>query len=94
MTRPKKHVNPVESLLNPTHTTQRCGAKLRGKDAACQRWAAVGYTRCRLHGGAPGSGRPPIHGRYTRKHLREQTVMKALLRLIRTLHGCERPPKR
>lgn len=32
----------------------------------CQRVAAEGKSVCYLHGGAPGSGRPPIHGRYSK----------------------------
>ena len=86
----RKPRNPIDDLLDPPHTSQRCGAKLRGKDAVCQRWAAVGRTRCRLHGGAPGSGRPPTHGRYTAKRLRHRRVMKLLMRLLRALHGAER----
>lgn len=90
MPRTKRHENPVDALLNPEHLSQRCGAKLRGKEATCQRWAAVGHTRCRLHGGAPGSGRPPTHGRYTQLRQRQLAVMTALLRLLHRLHGHER----
>ena len=43
----------------------RCGAKLKGGEGHCARPASAGMSRCRLHGGAPGSGRPPIHGRYS-----------------------------
>lgn len=58
----------------------RCGAKTRsGKP--CQAPAANGYRRCRMHGGAPGSGAPKgnknavRHGFYTKeaKGLRKQT---------------------
>jgi hypothetical protein len=31
---------------------QRCGAKLRGKGAACRKWPVKGGLRCELHGGA------------------------------------------
>lgn len=32
----------------------------------CRRVAAEGKSVCYLHGGAPGSGRPPVHGRYSK----------------------------
>lgn len=35
-----------------------------GRERCCGR-AAAGKDCCRLHGGAPGSGRPPVHGRYS-----------------------------
>jgi hypothetical protein len=44
---------------------QRCGAKTRA-GTACRNWPVRGRKRCRLHGGAEGSGRPVIHGRYSR----------------------------
>jgi len=40
-----------------------CGAKTRS-GGSCQKPPALGKKRCRLHGGAPGSGRPPKHGRW------------------------------
>lgn len=43
-----------------------CGAKLRGKDAHCQK-APMANGKCRLHGGATPSGPDSanyIHGRY------------------------------
>lgn len=52
-------------------TEMVCGAKTR-KGAPCQRpagWATqhAGEGRCKLHGGGDGTGRPPIHGRYSIK---------------------------
>lgn len=91
MPRSNRCKNPVDALLNPPHATRRCGAKLRGRDAKCQRWAAIGFTRCRLHGGAPGSGRPPTHGRTTTRRRRQLAVMTALLQLLEARHGHERP---
>jgi hypothetical protein len=50
----------------------RCGAKTRS-GAACTRFPTAGKRRCRLHGGAPGSGAPCAekngryrHGSYSR----------------------------
>ena len=48
----------------------RCGAKTR-RGTPCQAPAVSGKTRCRMHGGARGSGAPRgnrnalKHGRYT-----------------------------
>src|SRR6266508_1783211 len=46
--------------------TPRCGARTR-KGAACRSPAVRGRHRCRMHGGAKGSGGPPgeRNGRYT-----------------------------
>ena len=46
---------------------QCCAWRIRqvGK-ARCTRAAAPHMRVCRMHGGAPGSGRPPIHGRYSK----------------------------
>ena len=60
----------------------RCGAKIR-QGTACQALAVSGKARCRMHGGAKGSGAPRgnrnalKHGGYRReerafrKHIRE-----------------------
>ena len=62
--------------------SRRCGAKTR-QGTACQAPAVSGKARCRMHGGAKGSGAPLgnrnalRHGGYTReerafrKHIRE-----------------------
>lgn len=49
-----------------------CGAKTRN-GTPCKKHLVAGKTRCRLHGGAPGSGAPEgeangnfRHGRYSR----------------------------
>jgi hypothetical protein len=63
-------------------TSPRCGAKTR-KGTACQAPAVAGKKRCRMHGGAKGSGAPKgnqnalKHGLYTgeakalNKHVRD-----------------------
>lgn len=43
-----------------------CGAKTRA-GTPCQRSPHTGATRCRLHGGHPRSGAPPIHGKYSKR---------------------------
>jgi hypothetical protein len=46
--------------------TPRCGAKRRD-GLPCQKPRAKGWSRCKLHGGAPGSGAPrgEANGRYS-----------------------------
>jgi len=68
----------------------RCGAKTRsGKP--CLSPAVCGKKRCRMHGGALGSGAPRgnknalKHGRYTRKAIAERRQLHALLRQSRKL---------
>ena len=53
---------------NPTqspHQIKRCGARTRSGEP-CRSPAVRGKNRCRMHGGAPGSGAPsgPRNGNY------------------------------
>ena len=63
----------------------RCGAKTRS-GAPCQAPAVSGKRRCRMHGGAKGSGAPVGNqnalkgGMYTREALDFQKHVRALLR--------------
>jgi hypothetical protein len=72
----------------PMLASQRCGARTRsGKP--CQSPAVGGKKRCRMHGGAAGSGPPRgnqnalRHGLYTRKAIEERRQVQALLRQSR-----------
>jgi hypothetical protein len=53
--------------------------------------AVIGKKRCRMHGGAPGSGAPRgnknalKHGLYTRKAIEERRQLRALMRQSRML---------
>ena len=53
--------------------------------------AVSGKNRCRMHGGAPGSGAPRgnknalKHGRYTREAIKERRQLRTLLRQSRML---------
>ena len=64
---------------------QRCEAKTRSGQP-CRAPAANGKGRCRMHGGAKGSGAPLgnqnalRHGLYSREHLDWRREMNALLR--------------
>lgn len=74
-------------LDNPMN--EQCGAKNRA-GLPCRRPPAIGKRRCKLHGGAPGSGAPAgeqngnyRHGRFTRaaSEQRKQRVEESAQRL-------------
>jgi hypothetical protein len=52
--------------IGPMLASPRCGAKTR-TSGACRSPAVHGRKRCRMHGGAPGSGAPEAN-RNARKH--------------------------
>jgi hypothetical protein len=69
----------------PMLSSPRCGAKTRsGKP--CMSPAVNGKRRCRMHGGAPGSGAPRgnknalKHGFHTREAIEERRQLRALIR--------------
>jgi hypothetical protein len=78
-----RHTGPM--LASP-----RCGAKTRC-GGACRSPAVRGRKRCRMHGGAPGSGAPKAnrnarkHGRFTRAAIEERRRIQALLGEARKL---------
>ena len=68
---------------------RRCGAKARSGNP-CQAPAVKGRKRCRLHGGAKGSGAPKgeangafRHGGYTPEAIEQRRKSAALLRTVR-----------
>ena len=69
----------------PMRTSPRCGAKTR-KGTPCQAPAVAGKARCRMHGGAKGSGAPVgnqnalKHGAYTRESLAFRKHVRELLK--------------
>ena len=73
--------DPSAMFLSP-----RCGARTRS-GTPCRAAAVNGTKRCRMHGGAPGSGAPLgnknalKHGHYTREAFAERRKLRALLRL-------------
>jgi hypothetical protein len=74
----------------PMLSSPRCGAKTRsGKP--CRSPAVRGKKRCRMHGGAPGSGAPRgnknalKHGSYTREAIGLLRYMRELMRGAREL---------
>ena len=69
-------------------TSPRCGAKTRG-GTPCRSPAVSGKARCRMHGGAKGSGAPKKNqnalkdGFFTRKAIDERRYLNELLRECR-----------
>ena len=68
----------------PMLASPRCGAKVRS-GGTCRSPAMHGRKRCRMHGGAPGSGAPRAnqnarkHGLFTRDVIAERRQIQALL---------------
>src|SRR5271170_7229184 len=84
----KKH-DQVRNTV-PMLSSQRCGSKTRsGKP--CMSPAVSGKKRCRMHGGAFGSGAPLgnknalKHGLFTRKAIEERRQLRDLWRQSRQL---------
>ena len=79
--------NTGQMLVSP-----RCGAKTRS-GGSCHSPAVHGKKRCRMHGGAPGSGAPKAnqnarkHGLFTRDAIVERRQIRALLGEARKLLG-------
>ena len=63
----------------------RCGARTR-RGSPCRAPIVTGKARCRMHGGAEGSGAPAgnqnalKHGRFTREAMAERRALRALIR--------------
>ena len=90
----KKLDNPMDRTMgepSPLSLAPRCGARTR-RGTPCQSKAANGKGRCRLHGGAKGSGAPPgsrngnyRHGQSTYEAIAERKLMRSLLHQSREL---------
>ena len=74
----------------PMLASPRCGAKTRS-GGLCRSPAVSGGKRCRMHGGAPGSGAPTAnqnarkHGLFTRDAIAERRQIQTLLGEARKL---------
>jgi hypothetical protein len=68
----------------PMRASPRCDAKTR-TSGSCRSPAVRGKSRCRMHGGAPGSGAPRgnqnacRHGLFTGEAIAERKQIQALL---------------
>lgn len=92
----RKRVGGHPRNTGPMTASPRCGAKTRsGKP--CRSPAVQGKARCRMHGGAKGSGAPKgnrnalKHGLYTREAIAERRAFKQMWRemddLLRDFDG-------
>jgi hypothetical protein len=69
----------------PMRASSRCGARTRSGQT-CHAPALRGKARCRMHGGAAGSGAPPgnsnavKHGFFTGEAFEERRLVRSLLR--------------
>jgi hypothetical protein len=76
--------------LDAANAATRCGAKTR-RGTPCLGPKVKGRPRCRMHGGAKGSGAPLgnknrlMHGRFTAKAIAERRALRALQREIHDL---------
>jgi glucans biosynthesis protein len=77
------------------HASPRCGARTRS-GGRCRAPAVAGKRRCRMHGGAPGSGGQPgnrnarKHGFYGAEAEAERSRLRALIRAMEaSLKGLE-----
>ena len=74
----------------PMLSSRRCGAKTRS-GRPCMSPAVQGKKRCRMHGGAPGSGAPKgnrnalKHGLFTGQAIAERRQLSELIRQSRAL---------
>jgi hypothetical protein len=92
----------TDNPVRPTDTTavsqaNRCGAKTRS-GAPCKSAPVTGRRRCRMHGGAPGSGAPRgsrngnyKHGRYTAEMVAARQWLREATRM---LHELNQSPER
>ena len=80
------HVRNTRPMLE----SLRCRAKTR-RDGACRSPAVRGKKRCRMHGGAQGSGAPREnqnarkHGLFTRDAIEERRRIEALIGEVQEL---------
>lgn len=77
----KTHVRNTQAM----RASPRCGAKTR-KGTPCEAPAVSGKSRCRMHGGARGSGAPKgnqnafKHGQFSRENLEWKAHVVKLVR--------------
>ena len=91
----RKRVGGHPRNAAPMTTSLRCGAKTRN-GTPCRSPAVQGKDRCRMHGGAKGSGAPIgnrnalKHGVFTREAIAERKAFNQMLREMRqTLRDAE-----
>ncbi len=76
-----------EHELDSWEEKQRCGAKTRS-GSPCKNYPVTSKRRCRMHGGAKGSGAQPgnvnglKHGKYSAAARAEREEVDQLMRLL------------
>lgn len=71
--------------IGPMLASPRCGARTRS-GSSCRSPAVTGKRRCRMHGGAEGTGAPKgnrnawKHGEYTKEALEMRRKLAAMVR--------------
>ena len=76
--------------FGPMLQSPRCGAKTRNGEY-CLAPAVTGKKRCRMHGGAKGSGAPPgnrnalKHGAFTEEAIRRRATLAKQIRQAQKL---------
>jgi hypothetical protein len=85
--------DPMHQSLEPQQfrNAGRCGAKTRA-GTPCRSPSVAGKRRCRMHGGAHGSGGPKgprngnyKHGRYTAETIASRKWLREKIREVRAL---------
>ncbi|HYV32144.1 MAG TPA: HGGxSTG domain-containing protein [Candidatus Binatia bacterium] len=85
--------DPIHPAHEPRQLrdTARCGAKTR-RGRPCRSPAVSGKRRCRMHGGAPGSGGPKgarngnyKHGLYTAEAIASRRSLRQQIREVMAL---------
>ncbi|MDC1089796.1 HGGxSTG domain-containing protein [Emcibacteraceae bacterium] len=80
------HSRNIEPMMN----SSRCGAKTR-KGLPCKSPAVHGKKRCRMHGGAEGSGAPVGNknalksGFYTKEAIEKRKQLEEMIRSYRVI---------
>jgi len=78
--------NPMHKAREALARHPRCEAHARTTGRPCRN-AAMKNGRCRMHGGK-STGRPIIHGRYTKKARQERSEPRELIRAMQVLLDC------
>jgi len=79
-------VKPIDKARQVLAALPRCSARSRQTGEPCKLPGTGAGGRCRFHGGR-STGRPPIHGRATKRAKLERDWARLLLGVIVEIHG-------
>ena len=77
-------MNDMELARSALAKLPRCSAKSKQSGVQCKNPGLGAGGKCRFHGGA-STGRPPTHGRTTKKSKEEKNVIRELLKAMAAL---------